>query len=70
MEAVGDVVGATVHVAADVGEDLVHGVGRVARTAVDEATNVLTSVASGLRNVIRAGVSDRSGEPTSGQGPS
>jgi phage-related protein len=68
MEAVGDVVGATVHVAADVGEDVVHGVGRVARTAVEETTDVLTSVASGLRNVLRAGVSGRSGEPTSGHG--
>ena len=62
MVAVGDVLGATVQAAADVGEDVVHGVGRVARTAVDETANVLTGIASGLRGVLSAGMSARSRE--------
>lgn len=67
MVAVGDVVGATVQAVADVGEDVVHGVGRVALTAVNETTNVLTGIASGVRDVLAAGASGRTREP--GRGP-
>jgi hypothetical protein len=59
MVAVGDVLGATVGAAADVGEDVVHGVGRVARTAVDETANVLSGIAGGLRGIVNAGISGR-----------
>lgn len=62
MVAVGDVLGATIHAAADVGEDVVHGVGRVAMTAVDETANVLTGIASGVRDVLSAGFSGRGHE--------
>ena len=67
MVAVGDVLGATVHAVTDVGEDVVHGVGRVALTAVNETTNVLSGIASGLRDVVTAGISGRPRE--SGKGP-
>ena len=66
MVAVGDVLGATIHAAADLGEDVVHGVGRVARTAVDETANVLAGISGGLRDVFNAGVSGRSHESSHG----
>jgi hypothetical protein len=69
MTAVGDVLGATVQAVADVGEDVVHGVGRVALTAVGETTNVLTGVAGGLRDIFSAGVSSRTRNPESGRRP-
>lgn len=61
MVAVGDVLGATIHTAADVGEDLVHGVGRVALTAVDETAHVLSGLAGGVRSIFAAGLSGVAG---------
>jgi hypothetical protein len=66
MVAVGDVLGATVHTAADLGEDVVHGVGRVARTAVDETANVLAGISGGLRGIVNAGMSGRSRDSKTG----
>ena len=59
MGAGGDVLGATVGVIADVGEDVVHGVGHVALTAANETSNVLRGIAGRLRDVLSAGISGR-----------
>ena len=53
--AIGDAMGTTVHAAGNVSEEVVLTVGRVGRTAIDQASDLLTAAAGGLRNTLAAG---------------
>ena len=67
--ALGDTLSTAVHVTGDVGEEVVSAVGRVGRSGIREAGEMLTGLAGGLRGGVDALFSGR-GERDLGRGAS